>query len=173
MAIFRRDTPPSPAPAGTAAPAGAEPGGSAVRRPGSSNSGAAVTLIAPGTKIKGQVTGTAEVQIDGEVEGDLTVQGLVVVGTGGAMNGPIAAQVVRVVGQVIGNVTASERVEVGAAGILEGDIAAPRVVIAEGAFFKGKIDMKGDKNQEPRRPSNSGKGGGGDSTKAAAEAGSK
>jgi cytoskeletal protein CcmA (bactofilin family) len=172
MAIFRRDTPPAPAPAGTAAPAGAETGAGAARRPGSPGSGT-VTLIAPGTKVKGQVTGSAEVQIDGEVEGDLTVQGLVVVGTGGSMNGPIAAQVVRVVGQVIGNVTASERVEVGAAGTLEGDIAAPRVVIAEGAFFKGKIDMKGDKNQEPQRPSNSGKGGGGDSAKAAAEAGSK
>jgi cytoskeletal protein CcmA (bactofilin family) len=169
MAIFRRDTPPPAAPPGTAAPAGTEAGAGGVRRAGTS----AVTLIAPGTKVKGQVSGSAEVQIDGEVEGDLTVQGLVVVGTGGSMNGPIAAQVVRVVGQVIGNVTASERVEVGAAGILEGDIAAPRVVIAEGAFFKGKIDMKGEKNQEPRRPSTSGKGGSGDSAMAAAEAGSK
>jgi cytoskeletal protein CcmA (bactofilin family) len=59
---------------------------------------------------------------------------------------------VRVAGQVVGNVTGAERVEVNAAGSVEGDIAAPRVVIAEGAFFKGKIDMKSDHDGESRRP---------------------
>ena len=57
--------------------------------------------------------------------------------------------VVRVSGRVTGNVAASDRVEVAASGILEGDIAAPRVVIAEGAFFKGRVEMRGNPSPSP------------------------
>ena len=60
------------------------------------------------------------------------------------MEGPVSAPVVRISGRVTGNVAASDRVEVAASGILEGDIAAPRIVIAEGAFFKGRVEMRGD-----------------------------
>jgi len=52
---------------------------------------------------------------------------------------------VRISGRVTGNVAATDRVEVAASGILEGDIAAPRIVIAEGAFFKGRVEMRGEK----------------------------
>jgi cytoskeletal protein CcmA (bactofilin family) len=169
MAIFRREAPAGAAtPAGTAGVAGAggagDPGLAGGRRGG-------VTVVAPGTKVKGELSGATEIQILGEVEGEVRVDALVVVGAGGVVTGPVLGKVVRVVGQVIGSVTAADVVEVGPAGSLEGDIAAPRVVIAEGAFFRGNIDMKGDKNREPRRAP---KGGGGESPQsAAAEAGSK
>jgi cytoskeletal protein CcmA (bactofilin family) len=164
MALFRRD-PPAAGGAATAPASG--PAASDLAAGGSGRRVA--TLIASGTKIKGEVGGATDVQIDGEIEGRVAVEAVVVVGAGGAVRGPIAAHVVRVVGQVIGEVIASERVEVSPSGSLEGDIAAPRVVIAEGAFFKGKIDMKGDKNREPRRPPK----GGAEAPKAAADAGSK
>jgi cytoskeletal protein CcmA (bactofilin family) len=112
------------------------------------------TCIAPGTRIAGEVSGTTDVQIEGEIAGEVRVDALVVVGAGGSVLGPLHGKVVRVSGQVAGNVTAVERVEVGAGGSVEGDIAAPRVVIAEGAFFKGKIEMKSDQNPEPRRAAN-------------------
>jgi cytoskeletal protein CcmA (bactofilin family) len=173
MAIFRRDTSaggPSSGAAGTAAAglaSGAGLGGEAGLAGGRRG---AATVVAPGTKVKGELSGATEIQILGEVEGEVRVDALVVVGAGGVITGPVQAKVVRVVGQVIGNVTAADVVEVGPAGSLEGDIAAPRVVIAEGAFFRGNIDMKGDKNQEPRRAP---KGGGESPKSAAAEAGSK
>jgi len=147
MSIFRRD--PTTASATAAAPPASREGPLGARR-------GTVTVIVPGTKIRGEVTGTTEVQVEGEIEGNVNVEALVVVGEGGAVLGPVHGRVVRVNGQVAGAVTATERVEVGATGSVEGDIAAPRVVIAEGAFFKGKIEMKTDQNPEPRHAARAG-----------------
>jgi len=142
MAIFRRETE-SPSPAASGGSSDSQQHAAARRR---------VTHIAPGTRLKGEITGATEVLVDGEVEGEIRVDSNVEVGNEGVVQGPIAAQVVRVSGRVVGNVQATDRVEVRPAGSLEGDIAAPRVIIAEGAFFKGRVDMKGDKNREGNRP---------------------
>jgi cytoskeletal protein CcmA (bactofilin family) len=80
------------------------------------------------------------------VEGEIRIDSLVVVGAEGTVQGPVSAPVVRIGGRVAGSVTATDRVEVSPSGSLEGDIAAPRVVIAEGAFFKGRVEMTGDKS---------------------------
>lgn len=101
-----------------------------------------VTHIAPGTRVVGQVSGPTELIVDGEVEGEIRVESAVTVGGEGVVKGPVSAQVVRVSGRIIGNIQGGERVEVAPSGSLEGDIAAPRVVIAEGAFFKGRIEMR-------------------------------
>jgi cytoskeletal protein CcmA (bactofilin family) len=146
MALFRsRDT-------GSSSPA--SPGGSADSpspSPSLSSSSAQrrrVTHIAAGSRVEGLLTGPTELLIEGEVDGEIRVDSAVMIGTDGVVRGPIAAQVVRVGGRVIGNVQASDRVEVAPSGGLEGDIAAPRVVIAEGAFFKGRIDMRSDRDKE-------------------------
>ncbi|HEY0783758.1 MAG TPA: polymer-forming cytoskeletal protein [Thermoanaerobaculia bacterium] len=144
MAIFRRETEsPSPAASGGSSES---PQHTARRR---------LTHIAPGTRLKGEVTGATELLVEGEIEGEVRVDSNVEVGSEGVVQGPIAAQVVRVSGRVVGNVQAGDRVEVRPSGSLEGDIAAPRVIIAEGAFFKGRVDMKGDKNREGNRPKGS------------------
>ncbi len=143
MPIFRRDPPAGPFRSAAGDPSSGDGSGGARR--------ATVTVIAPGTKVQGKVTGSTELQIAGELDGEVLVEALVVVGAGGSVTGPIHGQVVRVAGQVAGNVSGSERVEVGAGGSVEGDITAPRVTIAEGAFFKGKIEMQSEKNREPRR----------------------
>ena len=103
------------------------------------------TLVAPGCKVIGKVTGTADVMIEGEIEGDVDLQGAAHVGEKGKVRGNISARIVRVAGEVCGNVRGTERVEVLASGQLEGDVTAPRVVISEGAFVKGKIEMTGQK----------------------------
>jgi cytoskeletal protein CcmA (bactofilin family) len=117
---------------------------------GAGGQGGTVTLIAAGTRIQGEVGGSSDVRIEGEVEGQVAVQALVVVGAGGAVAGPLHGRVVRVAGRVAGRVTAVERVEVAATGSVEGDLAAPRVVIAEGAFFRGQIEMSSDHDGQPR-----------------------
>ena len=127
-----------------------------------------ITHIAPGTRIKGEVSGPTELLVEGEVEGEIRVDAPVIVGGEGVVQGPIVAHVVRIGGRVFGNVSATERVEVAPSGTLEGDILSPRITIAEGAFFKGRVEMKGDKTEEARRP----KGGDqGSSTKAQGEPG--
>jgi cytoskeletal protein CcmA (bactofilin family) len=115
-----------------------------------------VTHIAPGTRVEGVLSGATELLIDGEVVGEVRVQAPVVIGTDGVVQGPVTANTVRVGGRVAGNVQATERVEVSPSGSLEGDIAAPRVVIAEGAFFKGRVEMHsgrgGDKTDKAPQP---------------------
>lgn len=146
MSIFRRDTDePRPAAAGTAnlhaspapAPAGSE------RRPHQPSSPAATTHIAPGAKITGEVNGTSDLVVDGELEGQVRLESNVTIGAEGRVQGDIVARSVRIGGRVVGNVQGHEKVEILPSGRLEGDVAAPRVVLAEGAFFKGKVEMTG------------------------------
>ena len=139
MSIFRRENTPSAASSGGSP----EPTGPQRRR---------LTHIASGTRIRGEVSGSTELLIEGQVEGEMRLDATVTVGADGAVQGPIAAPVVRVGGRVTGNITATDRVEVSPSGSVEGDISAPRIVIAEGAFFKGRVEMKGDEAREERRP---------------------
>lgn len=118
-----------------------------------------ITHIAPGSRVQGLLTGPTELLVEGEVEGEIRIEAPVIVGSEGVVQGPITAQVVRVGGRVIGNVAAAERVEVAPSGSLEGDVAAPRIVIAEGAYFKGKVEMMGEKAEETRRAKGAGESG--------------
>lgn len=140
MSIFRRESTGPATPSMTSSPSGDASGGQRRR----------ITHVAPGTRIHGEVTGASELLVEGEIEGEIRLDAPVTVGAEGHVRGPIAAPVVRVSGKVHGNIDASDRVEVAAAGSVEGDIAAPRIVIAEGAFFKGRVEMKGDQNAAPR-----------------------
>jgi cytoskeletal protein CcmA (bactofilin family) len=142
MSIFRRESSSSPAASGGSS----EPASSSQKR--------RVTHVAPGTRVRGEVSGPTELLIEGEVEGEIRLDATVTVGAEGTVQGPIFAPVVRIGGRVVGNVAASDRVEVAPSGSVEGDISAPRIVIAEGAFFRGRVEMKGDENRSPTaRPS--------------------
>jgi cytoskeletal protein CcmA (bactofilin family) len=115
-----------------------------------------ITHVAPGSRIQGQVSGPTELLVEGEVEGEIRVDATVMIGAEGVVQGPVTAHVVRIGGRVFGNVTASDRIEVAPSGSLEGDAAAPRIVIAEGAFFKGRVEMTGaDKQSQPTQPKGS------------------
>ena len=101
------------------------------------------TYVSAGVKIKGQISGRTEIVIDGEVEGRIEVEAPVVVSANGTINGDIVAKSVTVAGKVLGNAKASESFELQESGRIEGDVKAPRVTIAEGAFFKGNVEMTG------------------------------
>lgn len=141
MSIFRRENEGGTVPA-AAIPREPSPRGESRAK--------ATTLIAAGTRVTGQITGATEVHIDGEVEGDVHVEDTVVVGPQGRVKGQISARTVRVGGKVAGNLSGFERVEVLPSGSTEGDISAPRVVIAEGAFFKGKVEMNTRTERGPK-----------------------
>lgn len=146
MSIFRRDSEPSPEPVVPAKPSRPAP------RPPAKKQQKPVdeaTQIASGSKVVGQISGAADLEIDGVVEGEIDLESRVVVGSGGRVEGMIIARSVEVGGQVLGNVQGLERVEVLATGSLEGDVMAPRVVIAEGAFFKGKVEMTDKASKRP------------------------
>lgn len=107
------------------------------------------TIVAAGTTLTGEVTGSASLVVDGVVEGRLHLENEVAVGVDGLVTGEIQARSVRVGGRVKGNILGREMIEILTNGSVEGDVRSPRVVIADGAFFKGKVEMGGDKEPSP------------------------
>jgi len=102
--------------------------------------------IGKGLYIKGEISGSESLYIDGKVEGAVNLPGnRVTVGRNGQVAANITAREVVVLGKVRGNVSATDRVDIRAEGSLNGDVAAARISIEDGAFFKGGIDIrKGD-----------------------------
>jgi cytoskeletal protein CcmA (bactofilin family) len=99
--------------------------------------------IGKGLIIKGEITGSESLFIDGKVEGSISLPGnRVTVGRNGQVSASINAREIVVLGKVKGNVSASDRVDIRAEGALTGDVAAARISIEDGAFFKGGIDIK-------------------------------
>ena len=93
--------------------------------------------------IKGEVTGSESLYIDGKVEGSIQLPGnRVTVGRNGQVSANINAREVVVLGKVRGNLNASDRVDIRNEGSLTGDVVAQRISIEDGAFFKGGIDIR-------------------------------
>lgn len=93
--------------------------------------------------IKGELDGSEDLTIEGQVEGKIELrQNVLTIGPNGKIKAQVFAKAVVVFGEVTGNVTATEKVEIRDAGSLNGDISSPRVAIADGAHFRGSIDMQ-------------------------------
>jgi cytoskeletal protein CcmA (bactofilin family) len=93
--------------------------------------------------IKGEVSGSESLYIDGRVEGSINLSGnRVTVGRNGVVAANINAREIVVLGKVRGNLTASDRVDIRSDGSLTGDVVAARISIEDGAFFKGGIDIR-------------------------------
>ena len=102
--------------------------------------------------IKGEVTGSESLYIDGRVEGSINLAGnRVTIGRNGVVAANINAREIVVLGKVRGNLTASDRVDIRSDGSLTGDVIAARISIEDGAFFKGGIDIRkgGQPQQKP------------------------
>jgi len=104
--------------------------------------------------IKGELTGSEDLTIEGHVEGKIELrQNILTIGPNGRIKAQVFAKSVVILGEVTGNVTATEKVDLRDNGSVDGDMAAPRVAIAEGAHFRGSIDMQragGSKTGEPK-----------------------
>jgi cytoskeletal protein CcmA (bactofilin family) len=93
--------------------------------------------------IKGEVSGSEALYIDGRVEGAINLPGhRVTVGRNGQVQANINAKEVVILGKVKGNVTASDRTEIRNEGSLSGDVVCQRICIEDGAYFKGGIDIR-------------------------------
>ena len=93
--------------------------------------------------IKGEVTGSESLYIDGRVEGSINLPGnRVTVGRNGVVAANISAREIVVLGKVRGNLAASDRVDIRGEGSLTGDVVAQRISIEDGAYFKGGIDIR-------------------------------
>jgi cytoskeletal protein CcmA (bactofilin family) len=100
-------------------------------------------VISKGLFVKGEISGTESLFIDGKVEGAISLPGdRVTIGKNGQVAANVTAREVVVMGKVRGNVSASDKVDIHAEGALSGDVTAARISIEDGAFFKGGIDIR-------------------------------
>jgi len=93
--------------------------------------------------IKGEVTGSESLYIDGRVEGAINLPGnRVTIGRNGQIQANVNAKEVVILGKLKGNVTVSDRVDIRNEGSLSGDVVCQRIAIEDGAYFKGSIDIR-------------------------------
>jgi cytoskeletal protein CcmA (bactofilin family) len=105
--------------------------------------------------IKGDLSGSEDLTIEGQVEGKIELrQNILTIGANAKIKAQVFAKTVIVQGEVQGNVTATERVDIRDNGSVDGDLSAPRIAIADGAHFRGSIDMQkqGGKPGEVSKP---------------------
>src|SRR5438477_12574081 len=113
-----------------------------------------VVNIGKSVVIKGELNGSEDLTIEGHVEGKIELRDHVLtIGPNGKIKAQVFAKAVIVLGEVNGNVTASEKVDIRDKGSVDGDIISPRVAIAEGAHFRGSVDMqRGTSGKSQGRP---------------------
>jgi len=111
-----------------------------------------MALIGRSVVIKGELDGSEDLTIEGHVEGKIELRDhTLTIGPNGRIKAQVFAKAVVVLGELVGNINASEKVDIRENGSVDGDIVSPRVAIAEGAHFRGSIDMQ-RKGQAPARP---------------------
>jgi cytoskeletal protein CcmA (bactofilin family) len=109
------------------------------------------SVIGKGLFLKGEITGSDSLFIDGRVEGVINLPGSrVTLGRNGQVGANITAREVVVSGKVRGNVTVTDRIDIRAEGALNGDVSAARISIEDGAYFKGGIDIRKPETKEAR-----------------------
>lgn len=145
---------PVPPPAAVAAPSIPAPAPHKETPKASDPYRADVGHIGKSVQIKGELTGSEDLYLDGEIEGTIDLRDhSLIIGPNGKIKAGITARDLVVHGKVEGNITATGRVELRKSCTLIGDVSTQRIVIEDGAFFKGAIDIKEkDAKAESRKP---------------------
>lgn len=132
MALFSKDPVPAPRP---------ETRSSSTPQPGS-------TFLGPNVTVEGTITGSEPILIEGTVRGKINLTGDLRVGTKARLEAAVHARNVTVEGKLTGDISADERVELVASATVDGNIKAPKIIVAEGAKFRGNVDMGSTRPKE-------------------------
>jgi cytoskeletal protein CcmA (bactofilin family) len=101
-----------------------------------------IVNIGKSVVIKGELNGSEDLTVEGHVDGKIELkEHVLTIGPHGRIKAEIFAKAVIVLGEVVGNILASEKVDIRDNGSVDGNIVSPRVAIAEGAHFRGSVDM--------------------------------
>lgn len=98
-------------------------------------------MIGPGTTVRGNISGDEDLTVEGRVEGAIRLSKDLEVAKGAVLEAEVEARAVHVAGTVTGNVNASDSLVVEAGAAIVGDVTTPRLIVAEGARFKGRVTM--------------------------------
>jgi cytoskeletal protein CcmA (bactofilin family) len=160
--MWKRDEAVKPASGQAATPTGptvqsSQSSSSASQPESRQQTGRDVVNIGKSVVIKGELNGSEDLTIEGQVEGKIELKDHVLtIGPNGKIKAQVFAKALIVLGEVNGNVTATDKVEIKDGGSVDGDIIAPRVAIADGAHFRGSVDMQRrpaqQQSSQPTRP---------------------
>jgi cytoskeletal protein CcmA (bactofilin family) len=143
--MWKRDETPKPTVSQPSAPAPVTPSqpASAASQPDYRRIERDVVNIGKSVVIKGELTGGEDLTIEGQIEGKIELKDHVLtIGPNGKIRAHVSAKSVIVLGEINGNITATDKVDIRDGGSVDGDIISPRVAIAEGAHFRGSVDMQ-------------------------------
>ena len=140
MGLFGKEPDGKPAPAAPPTPQ-RPPAPHASPQPQAARAAGSACVIGAKTTVKGEVTGDEDILVEGTVEGQIRISRDLRVAASGSVRANVEANSVVVSGEVLGDCTAAVRVDIQATGRLTGNIRAPKIVIAEGAVFRGNSDM--------------------------------
>lgn len=139
--VTRTPSSPEPSTAPWNAPTAGQMGGPTARTP---------SCLGPGLSFKGEINGGEDLQIDGKIEGSISLPGhRLTVGRAAQITSEVNAREVVVYGRVAGNLRALDRVEIKKDGSVAGDITTARISIEDGAYFKGRIEI--DRTSQPAK----------------------
>jgi cytoskeletal protein CcmA (bactofilin family) len=99
------------------------------------------TVISKGVKIEGKLSCSGNIRLDGEVQGDISSEGVVIIGENGKVNGQIIADSITIGGRVAGTLRAKDKVVLEAKANLKGDIITKLMMVEAGAIFNGNTKM--------------------------------
>jgi len=111
------------------------------------------TVIARPSKIEGRISGSGEIVVNGLVTGTIEATGTVKVGEKGRVEATVHGKVVTIAGAVVGDITADERIELEISAHVDGNITAPRILIKDGANFRGQVNMRKPESRPSLRTS--------------------
>jgi cytoskeletal protein CcmA (bactofilin family) len=100
------------------------------------------TTIGPSIVIRGKLRSDEDLVVKGRIDAEITSSKALTIDNSGIVNADVAVESVRVSGVLVGNITAASRGEIASDGRVVGDILAPKIVISDGAAFRGRIDMQ-------------------------------
>jgi cytoskeletal protein CcmA (bactofilin family) len=104
-----------------------------------------INIISEGTKIKGDILANGDIRIDGELMGDISAKGRLVIGTKGRIEGQVNCSSIEVSGYIRGKVTASELLNMKSTAQIIGDIGVGKLSVEPGSVFSGSCVMYGTK----------------------------
>jgi cytoskeletal protein CcmA (bactofilin family) len=109
---------------------------------GLSSSRSTMSYLGKSMKIKGKISSDEYLTVDGQIEGNIDISKTLTIGKDGFVNGTINANIVKLDGKAEGNITAASKLEIASSGTFQGTIKSDRLVIEEGATFKGKVNVE-------------------------------
>jgi cytoskeletal protein CcmA (bactofilin family) len=103
--------------------------------------------IGKALRIEGRIVSQENLTIDGQIDGTIEVgDHNLMIGPGAAVKADLTAKTITISGAVTGNVLATDKVHLQATGSVDGDITTPRLIMADGAVIKGRVDARGEKS---------------------------